>query len=81
MPPVGSTLGGGAGATSGVTYAVSTLIGGARSLCCGGTVFVGAFACGGATILKVSAIYFKATSRYFNATAFLGQQTDRKSVV
>ena len=73
MPPAGSTLGGGSGGIYGFTYAVSTLIGGASSLFCGGTVFVGGFACGGATMLKVSASYFKATSSYFNATAFLGR--------
>ena len=57
----GSTLGGGTGDASGVASGVSTLRGGVGAFYYCGTSVVGGGACGGAAMLKISAICFKAT--------------------
>ena len=54
MPPRGSTLGGGAGGTSGVVYGVANLEGGVEALLYGFNVCIFGVSCVGVVILKLS---------------------------
>ena len=58
--PVGTTLGGGSGDTSGVAFRVYILGGGLGAFCFGGNLFVVGVTCGGTAMLKISEIFLKA---------------------